>query len=382
MRKIKILQFPIAASNGGITHYAVENWKWMDKDRFQCDFATMSPNLPFADELKRMGSEIYYISTYAEDNIERFIKEFEHILSKNYDVVHLHTKQWKSITVEELCKKHGVPMVIVHAHSTKCDNNDAKTRETETQAHIRIRNELKKDMATDYWACSSEAGKWLCGENILSDVKIMKNAIDVDKFSFNLSVRNQLREHYGITNKTVIGNVGRLVYQKNHEFLLRAFAKAKDCRDDLVLCIVGDGPLRTELESLTRELGISEDIIFAGDKYNVNEYYQMFDLMVLPSRFEGLGIVLVEAQAAGLRCLAADNIPKEVQITNLVKYFPLNIDVWVNEMTKYNCCENRVNMKQIMTNKGFDIKSQIIIVENEYLRSTEQRYDKGRAENE
>ncbi len=378
MRKVKILQFPIAASNGGITHYAVGNWRWMDKDRFQCDFATMSPSLPFADDLKRMGADIYYISTYAEDDIKGFIKEFEDILSNNYDVVHLHTKQWKSITVEELCKKHGVPMVIVHAHSTKCDNNDAKTRETEIQAHIRIRNELKKDMATDYWACSSEAGKWLCGENILSDVKIMKNAIDVDKFSFNLSVRNQLREHYGITNKTVIGNVGRLVYQKNHEFLLRAFAKAKDCRDDLVLCIVGDGPLRTELESLTRELGISEDIIFAGNKDNVNEYYQMFDLMVLPSMFEGLPITLVEAQAAGLRCLVADNISKEIQITNLIKYLPLNIDVWVNEMTKFKCDENRRDMTPSVKNAGFSIKDQIIVVENEYLRSIERTHHKGR----
>lgn len=378
MRKIKILQFPIAASNGGITHYAVENWRWLDKDRFQCDFATMSRNLPFADELERMGSDIYYISTYAEDNIEGFIKEFEDILSNNYDVVHLHTKQWKSVTVEELCKKHGVPMVIVHAHSTRCDNNDAKMRERETQAHIRIRSELKKDVATDYWACSSEAARWLYGEDILPDVKIMKNAIDVDKFSFDLSVRNRLRNHYGLINKTVIGSVGRLVYQKNHEFLLRAFAKAKDYRDDLVLCIVGDGPLKTELKSLAVELGIFEDVIFAGNKDNVNEYYQMFDLMVFPSRFEGLGIALVEAQAAGLRCLAADNIPKEVQITNLIKYLPLNINVWVNEMTKFNCDENRMDMTLSIKNAGFSIKDQIIVVENEYLRLTERRRGKGR----
>jgi glycosyltransferase involved in cell wall biosynthesis len=376
MRKVKILQFPIAASNGGITHYAVENWRWMDKDRFQCDFATMSPSLPFADDLKRMGADIYYISTYAEDDIKGFIKEFEDILSNNYDVVHLHTKQWKSITVEELCKKHGVPMTIVHAHSTRCDNDDAKIRERETQAHIRIRSELKKDVATDYWACSSEAARWLYGGNILSDVKVMKNAIDVDKFSFDLSVRNQLREHYGLTNKTVIGNVGRLVYPKNHVFLLKVFAKAKDYCNNLVLCIVGDGPLKTELESLTRELGISEDVVFAGNKDNVNEYYQMFDLMVLPSMFEGLPITLVEAQAAGLRCLVADNISKEIQITNLIKYIPLNIDAWANELTKFNCNENRTNMTPSVENAGFSIKQQIVVVQNEYLKSAERRYGK------
>jgi glycosyltransferase involved in cell wall biosynthesis len=376
MRKVKILQFPIAASNGGITHYAVENWRWMDKDRFQCDFATMSPSLPFANDLKRMGADIYYISTYAEDDIKGFIKEFEDILSNNYDVVHLHTKQWKSIIVEELCKKHGVPMIIVHAHSTRCDNDDAKIRERETQAHIRIRSELKKDVATDYWACSSEAGRWLYGGNILSDVKVMKNAIDVDKFSFDLSVRNQIREHYGVTNKTVIGNVGRLVYPKNHKFLLKVFAKAKDYCNNLVLCIVGDGPLKTELESLTRELGISEDVVFTGNKDNVNEYYQMFDLMVLPSKFEGLPITLVEAQAAGLRCLVADNISKEIQITNLIKYIPLNIDAWANELAKFNCNENRTNMTPSVENAGFSIKQQIVAVQNEYLKSAERRYGK------
>jgi hypothetical protein len=131
MRKIKILQFPIANSNGGITHYAMENWKWMDKERFQCDFATMSKKLDFADEVLATGSNIYYISCYAEENREQFIKEFNEILDNGYDVVHLHTKQWKSFLVEELCRQHRVSKVIVHSHSSEIEVTDVAQREKE-----------------------------------------------------------------------------------------------------------------------------------------------------------------------------------------------------------------------------------------------------------
>ena len=112
MKKIKILQFPIANSYGGITHYALENWKWMNKEQFQVDFATVT------------GSKIHYISCYAEENREQFIKEVNQILDQGYDVVHLHTKQWKSFLVEQICEERGVPRIIVHSHSTRCDAND------------------------------------------------------------------------------------------------------------------------------------------------------------------------------------------------------------------------------------------------------------------
>ncbi len=373
MRKIKILQFPIAASNGGITHYAVDNWRWMNKELFQCDFATMSSRLPFAKELEDMGSHIYYISSYAEENLEGFIKEFEEILSHNYDVVHLHTKQWKSLTVEELCKKYKVPMVVVHSHSTRCDNNDAIVREQETETHFRIRNIMDKEIATDYWACSMEAAKWLYNDDILANVKLMKNAIDADKFSYDAAVRNRLRSQYNVEDKLVIGNVGRLVYPKNHEFLLRAFARSMEIRDDLILFIVGDGPLEKELKKVTMELCITDRVIFAGNQKNVNEYYQMFDLMALPSRFEGLPITLVEAQAAGLHCLAAEDITKEVQISELLTYLPLDIDKWSERFVNAKINNTRIDRQVVVKKAGYDIKQQITVVEDEYKKSITRR---------
>ena len=142
MKKIKILQFPIANSYGGITHYALENWKWMNKEQFQVDFATMSKKLDFADEITVTGSKIHYISCYAEENREQFIKEVNQILDQGYDVVHLHTKQWKSFLVEQICEERGVPRIIVHSHSTRCDANDEEKRKRETEEHYRVRKEF------------------------------------------------------------------------------------------------------------------------------------------------------------------------------------------------------------------------------------------------
>ena len=144
MDKIKILQFPIANSNGGITHYALGNWQWMDKSRFQCDFATMSKSLDFADDILATGSKIHYISCYAEENPEKFEEEFCRILEEGYDVVHLHTKQWKSLTIERLCRDYHVNKIIVHSHNTGIDIENDRKRSYERNEHERIKKYLKQ----------------------------------------------------------------------------------------------------------------------------------------------------------------------------------------------------------------------------------------------
>ncbi len=265
MKKIKILQFPIANSFGGITHYALENWKWMDKERFHCDFATMSKSLDFADEILRTGSKIHYISCYAEENRAHFIREVDKILDEGYDVVHLHTKQWKSFLWEELCKKHGVKKIIVHSHSTRCDNNDEEMRKKEMQEHFRLRSLLNESVATDFWACSNEASDWLFSDRIPSSkIKSMNCTIETERFLFDCDVRQRLRKQFNLENKTCIGNVGRLCYQKNQHFLIEAFAIACHRREDLILVIVGEGDFRGELEREVQQLNIQDNVLFLG----------------------------------------------------------------------------------------------------------------------
>ena len=369
MKKIRILQFPIANSYGGITHYSLENWKWMDKERFQVDFATMSKRLDFADEIISAGSEIYYISCYAEENREQFIKEVNQILDQGYDIVHLHTKQWKSFLMEEICVERGVPRIIVHSHSTRCDANDEEKRKNETEDHYKVRSEFSEHYATDFWACSRKAAEWLFGEQIPKDkIRIMNNAIETEKFLFNERKRSELRKEFHLDGKFVIGTVGRMVYQKNHEFLLDVFSGICAEKPEAVLVIAGDGELRNEIENQIDRLGIKDRVLMLGKRTDTNELYQMMDLFVLPSRFEGLPITLIEAQASGLKCICSATITDEADITGRVEYCALNKKLWIEELLKNMQAYERKNMHDVIRKSGYDIQTQIKTIEKAYLQ--------------
>lgn len=370
-KKTKILQFPIANSYGGITHYALNNWYHMDKTRFQCDFATMSKHLDFEDEILETGSKIHYISCYAETDKEQFCKEFLKILVEGqYDVVHLHTKQWKSFLVEELCKQVGVPKVIVHSHSTRCDNNDEEIRREETEQHYKVRSQIDESIATDFWACSKSAAGWLFGDRIPENkIKIMNNAIETERFIFDEKIRKEKRLEFGFMDTDfVIGNVGRLCYQKNQKFLIEAFANAFPDNINTKLLIIGEGELRDELEALADELQVGDRVVFAGKRTDVNELYQAMDLFVLPSNFEGLPISVIEAVAAGLYCLVADTITNEIRVTDDVSMLPLDTDIWGHSIRKSMTNQSpRKNMENIIKEIGYNMNDQISIIENAYI---------------
>ncbi len=368
MKKIKILQFPIANSYGGITHYALDNWYMMDKSRFQCDFATMSPKLDFADEIKKTGAKIFYLSCYPTQDEAKFREEFNKILDNGYDVVHLHTKQWKNFIVEEICKERGIKKVIVHSHSTRCDNNDEEIRKKEIEIHNKVKQEFTEDLATDYWACSQMAADWLFGPQISRErIRIMHNAIDVDKFLYNEKIRRAKREELGVDDEAfVIGNIGRLCYPKNQQLLIRAFADAFKGYEKYKLLIVGEGELRDEIELLIKELEIEDQVRLLGLRYDVNELYQVFDLFALSSRFEGLGLVAIEAQAAGLKVLLNENLPKEVEISENCFRVEEDQDSWSSVLKRYSKPYVRKNMKKTIIDARYDLKNEIVFIENEY----------------
>lgn len=369
MNKIKILQFPIANSYGGITHYALDNWKRMDKTRFQCDFATMSKKLDFAGDILAMGSEIHYISCYAEENKEQFIKEFDEILDRGYDVVHLHTKQWKSFLVEELCRKKGIPKVIVHAHSAGIDTFDDAKREYELREHERVKKEFDESLATDFWACSEQAAQFLFGDKISKEkIKIMHNAVDLNKFRFNEDIRRRYREKYNLGNSFVIGNVARIVYQKNHFFLLDVFGEVLKSIPNAKLLLIGDGDLAKNVKKRAEQLGIDKNILFLGKRDDVNNWYQAMDILWLPSLFEGFPISLIEAQTSGLQCIISDRITKAVAVTPIVHCEELKVEKWLEQSLNLHKSLNRKSMDREMSIAGYGLKEQIKYLEEEYSR--------------
>lgn len=367
MKKIRVLQFPVANSKGGITQYVLQNWKLINKSRFHFDFATMSKSLDFAGDLEKEECKIHYISCYAEQDQVQFIKEFQYMLQQGYDVVHLHTKQWKSLEIEKICKKVNIPRVIVHAHNTGIDVWDKDQRQYELRMHEQMKSVVGEDVATDFWACSRLAADFLFGGQIPKDkIVIMPNAIELDRFAFNQQIRDEYRKEYGLENCFVIGHAGRFEYQKNHEFLVDVFAFVSKVIDSARLVLLGDGRLLSEAKQKVKEYGLEEKVLFLGYRTDISNWYQVMDVFCLPSRFEGLGIVLVEAQAAGVPCVVSEVIPEEVQVAQEITRLPMDIEQWVQRIMKYTNYFERVNNQSRLSAAGYDIRHQIRVIENYY----------------
>lgn len=370
MGKIRILQFPLADSKGGMTHYALENWKWMDKNLFQCDFVSMSKHLDYEGEVRATGSEIFYISCYAETDKEQFVKEFEGILKKGYDVVHLHTKCWKSFLMEELCKKHHVSKVIVHAHASGIYTSDPFKRFKEGQLHEQVKKQLDTNVATDFWACSKPAADFLFGEQIPREkLRIMPNAIDIDKFVYNGTIRKSYRERYHLEKNFVIGHVGRFGYAKNHEFLIKLFVEVLKKINNAILVCLGDGELLSEIQEYAKNLRVEDKTLFLGRRDDVACWYQAMDVFCLPSRTEGFPLVLVEAQASGLPCVVSDAVTEEVVLSNKVARRPLVVNEWEKEIL---ACYNEMGKSSRIQNidSAYNIRHQIEVIQRLYADSS------------
>ncbi len=370
MNKTRILHFTIGNVMGGVTQYVLNLWENINKEEFQFDFVTMSKKLDFEKELTDAGCKVFYLSCYAEANREQFIKEMREILEQGYQVIHLHTNWWRSFLVEELATEYKVPRIIVHSHNTRVGITDDEKRAEETRVHLLRRDEISPAVATDFWACSHTAAEWLFGKNVPKDqIVIMNNAIDVERFRYNEHIRENIRFQLNIQDKFVIGHVGRFAYQKNHEFLLRVFMKICEVRKDACLLLIGVGELENTIREMVQQAGIEHQVKFLGKRTDVNELYQAMDLFLLPSRFEGLPITLVEAQTAGLKCLCSDAITKETKISDNLEYLPFEESLWKEKILRLMVPYRREDMRQIVADAGYSIQSQIKIIEKEYRAS-------------
>lgn len=368
MKKIKVLQMPVANASGGITNYVLQNFRFIDKSKFQFDFVTFSEKLDFEEEIKSYGGKVHYLKIRPEVDRERFIGDMNKIFDEGYDVVHLHTSYWKDFLVEEIAIGKKVPKIIVHSHSTMVDIIDDTKRKESIKLHNNQKQLFNKNLATDFIACSREAAEWLFGDNIpKEEIKIFNNAIDIEKFSYNDEIRNRYKKELNLENNFVLGHVGRFVYQKNHDFLIDVFYEVSKDIEDAKLILVGDGPLKNKIYEKVNKYGIADKVIFLGRREDVNNIMQAMDIFLFPSRFEGLGLVLVEAQCNGLNCIASKNIPYESKVTDRIKYLPFDKEIWVEKIlnSKNNI---RIDNSNIIKKKGYSLEEQIKLVEKIYSK--------------
>ena len=355
----KVLHFTIANTGGGITKFVLRLWKYIDRERFHFDFVTMSKQLDFAEELEEEGCKIYYLSTYAEDDIEQFTKEVEEILDNGYDIVHLHTSWWRGFVLEEIAKRKRVKKIIVHCHNTDVHIKENQSREEARQLHLQQRELLTEDMATDFIACSEDAAEWLYADRISKDkIQIIPYAIEVDDYKFNQKTRTRYRKMLNLQAEDyAIGHVGRFAYQKNHDFLIDVFENVCKYNERAKLLLIGVGELEKEIKNKVFLKGLENRVLFLGKRDDVAPLMQAMDIFVFPSKFEGFGIVLIEAQAAGLKCIVSNEVPQIARITDNIDYLSFEMDLWTDRVLEYSRGYARKDMSIILENKGYGMKA-------------------------
>ena len=351
----------------GVTAVAMNYFRNIDTNRVQIDFLVLEDSeKAIVDEITQAGSNVYFMPRLSLKNIKEFIDFYNTFfkIHNDYKIVHSHFNQIDSI-VFPIAKKHGVKHCISHSHNTKY--SDYRIRAIRNWAMC-----IPLKYLADTWAaCGIKAGEFLYGKNFMKSKKhlVINNAIDTEKFKYCVGTRKKIRQEYGITNEFIIGNVGSLKIQKNQQYLINVFSdlKKKHLSDwHYKLMIVGDGDLKDELHKLAIDLGVADDTIFTGSKSNVNELLQAMDVFVLPSLYEGLPVIGIEAQASGIPCLFSDTITTEVNICN-TRFFKLNENkkewiLGIEEAEKFV----REDSSELIRTKGFCINDEAEMLTNYY----------------
>lgn len=356
---IRILQCVSNMDRAGIETMLMNFYRNIDRDKIQFDFlCNKSKPGDYDEEIKALGGNIYVspgLNPFKWFKYQKYMKE---LFKKHpeYKIIHCQNEAM-GFPALYAAKKCGIPVRIAHSHNTV-------TRKDFKWPIKIVYKYLLRTVATDYVACSHAAGKYLFGK----DVKVINNAIDSQKFIFNEKVRKDTRKQYNMENKFVIGHVGRFEPQKNHEFLIQLFYEYQKQNKDAVLMLIGTGSLEEHIKELVSNLNIQDKVIFTGSISNVNEMYQAMDMFILPSFHEGLPVVGVEVQAAGLKCIFADTITKEVALTKNVQFLSLKEDIntWIKAIDN---CKNykRKYMQEFLIEKNYDIKSAIKELKKFYL---------------
>ena len=219
---------------------------------------------------------------------------------------------------------------------------------------------MLKYVATDFFACSEEAGEFMFGKHPQKEIKILVNAIEADKYAYDPEIRSMVRMREGINDFYVVGHVGRFVPVKNHEKLLEIFIEILKQKKNAILMLVGKGELENVIKEKAAALKISDKVYFMGSRDDVHELMQAMDLFILPSKYEGFGMVLLEAQTSGLPCLAtAGAVPKKVQISPQLKYVALEecAKLWAD--AGLSMVEDRRSYSKEAKEKGYDIENEM-----------------------
>ena len=317
---IRIAQVIGKLASAGVETVVNNYYRHMDHNKIQFDyFVDSDSDYTSSEEMEALGAR-YFIIPPTKKLFAR-IKALEKLFKENdYKIVHSHMNTLNMPVLYAAWKAH-VPVRISHNHSM--------TNISEGKRYLakQLLRPTGRWFATDYYACGEAAGKWFFGKRLFNSgkVHIIPNAIDVEKFQFNQNDRDQIRKELDLEDKWVIGHIGRFMKQKNHTFLIQMFAKIHNKRQEARLLLIGDGELKSQMEELCEQLSIKDSVLFLGNRKDIPALYSAMDLFVLPSLYEGVPVVGIEAQVSGLICFFSSEVTKELMCTESTYFLPLSI---------------------------------------------------------
>ena len=369
---IRVLQVIGIMNRGGAEAMIMNLYRNVDRKRVQFDFVEHCQEAAaFDDEILSLGGKIYRCPRYTGKNHLAYVKWWKAFLDKHageYRIVHGHIGSTASIYLG-IAKHYGL-FTIAHSHGA----NGSLSLKTISYRAISF---WTRYIADFFFACSDQAGRDRYGIRVVKRkerYQVLNNAIDTQRFAFDLSTRAGIRKAFGYADELVIGHVGRFDAAKNQSFLLDVFSEIVKREPNAKLLLVGDGPLRKQIEDKATVLGLSDRVIFTGVRSDVADLLQAMDILVFPSKNEGLPVTLVEAQTAGLPCVISDSIPKDAVITkNLVTTLSLQDSPakWAEHVLSRNQ-EVRSDHSEEVKAAGFDIHETAKWLEEFYLDKAKQ----------
>lgn len=371
---IRVLNIVGEMSPGGIEVLIMNIYRNIDKSKVQFDFLMHSPDGEgsFVPEIEKMGGRVYRTPIIKTKNktyygrVNKYIRFLKKFFSEHpeYRIIHGHMTNTAAIYMP-IAKKYGnVTCTIAHSHLTQA-------RPGLVGMVTDILHKMIPKLATDYFACSEMAAHWIYPDEAIKagKVKVIKNGVDPKRFHYDAIEAAEMKVSLGLEGKFVIGNVARFKTEKNHSFMMDIMQELVKVRGDVMLMLIGDGELRKETEEKVHAHGLDAHVKFMGIRSDVPQLMEAMDLFLLPSLYEGLPVVGVEAQAAGLPVVTSTGVTEETDITGNVIFLDLSIGAkqWAEKINEVYSHFNRKDMLTYIRENGYDITETAAMLQEFYI---------------
>lgn len=370
MEQVRVLHVLHSMNCGGAETLLMHLYRGMDREKVQFDFlVNVFDEMYYEREILSRGGRIYRMPFLTKTTPPVYMHALTKFFKAHpYRIVHSHLETTTGIILGA-AKRAGVPVRIAHSHNSRFTRVGlAAVPENLFKSWCRSRIVPN---ATHLFGCSDEANRWLYGRHA-GESTLVNNGIDVAACAFCEETRAQKRRELGLGDEMVFGHVGRFNDQKNHAFLIDAFARYHASHPQGRLLLAGEGVLQGAIERQVRDAGLDGSVSFLGLRSDVPQLLQAMDCFVMPSKFEGLPLSLVEAQAAGLACLVADTVSPQSNLgAGTFSFLPLRTNDWADAMARVTRETDRAKSAAIVTSRGFDSRTQTEKLQSFYLQCME-----------